>query len=190
MDLVDLTGDGGVMKRIVKRARPDALAPSDSLAVVDVHYEGTLAATGAVFDSSREDNAVFTFELGRGSVIRAWECAIKTMQVGEIAEIICKPEYAYGSEGSPPEIPPNATLVFEVELMDCKPRKGSTVNSVVAEKAKLDELRREREAAAAIREEEKKKREDAKAAAAARLQEKLNAKKGGKGKSSKSKASQ
>lgn len=47
-----------------------------------VHYEGTLADTGDVFDSSRIDNAVFSFEIGAGTVIRAWETAIKTMKVG------------------------------------------------------------------------------------------------------------
>ncbi|KAJ7527942.1 hypothetical protein O6H91_16G076900 [Diphasiastrum complanatum] len=144
-----------------------------------VQYEGRLAETNEVFDSTREDNTVFSFEVGKGSVIRAWDIAIKTMKVGEVAEITCKPDYAYGEEGSPPDIPPGATLIFEVELLACKPRKGSTVDSVVAEKAKLEELRKEREAAAAKREEEKKKREEAKAAAASRLQAKLEAKKGG-----------
>lgn len=97
-----------------------------------VHYEGTLAESGEVFDSTREDNTVFSFELGKGSVIQAWEIAVKTMkvkrnllskvfwavlfsydycsvsfqQVGEVAKITCKPEYAYGVAGSPPDIPP------------------------------------------------------------------------------------
>lgn len=46
-----------------------------------VHYEGTLAESGDVFDSTREDNTVFSFELGKGSVIQAWEIAVKTMKV-------------------------------------------------------------------------------------------------------------
>ncbi|KAI3519944.1 hypothetical protein L1887_09164 [Cichorium endivia] len=178
-EAIDLTGDGGVMKTIVKRAKPDAIAPTDNLPLVDVHYEGTLAETGEVFDTTHEDNTIFSFELGKGSVIKAWDVALKTMKVGEIAKITCKSDYAYGSAGSPPEIPPNATLVFEVELVGCRPRKGSSVASVSDERARLDELKRQREMAAAQKEEEKKKREEAKAAAAARIQAKMDAKKGG-----------
>ncbi|XP_050208802.1 peptidyl-prolyl cis-trans isomerase FKBP20-1 [Mercurialis annua] len=183
-DAIDLTGDGGVIKTIVRQAKADAISPSDDLPVVDVHYEGTLEETGEVFDTTREDNSIFSFEVGTGSVIKAWDIALKTMKVGEVAKIICKSDYAYGSGGSPPEIPPNATLIFEVELMACKPRKGSSMNSVSEDRARLDELKKQRELAATVKEEEKKKREDAKAAAAARIQAKLESKKGkGKGKS-------
>lgn len=190
MEEIDLTGDGGVMKKILRQSKPGAQAPSEDLPNVDLHYEGTLADSGEVFDSTREDNTVFTFELGTGSVIKAWEVAIKTMKVGEVARIICQPDYAYGKAGSPPDIPRDATLVFEIELLACKPRKGSTLDSMAAEKSKLEELRKQREAAGARKEEEKKKREEAKAAAAARIQAKLEAKKGGgrgagKGKASK-----
>ncbi|KAL3650170.1 hypothetical protein CASFOL_006573 [Castilleja foliolosa] len=182
-DTIDLTGDGGVLKTIVRRAKPDAIAPSESLPLVDVHYEGILAETGEVFDTTNEDNTVFSFEVGKGSVIKAWDVALKTMKVGEVAKITCKPDYAYGSAGSPPDIPPESTLIFEVELVACRPRKGSSMSSVSDERARLDELKKQRENAAAVKEEEKKKREEAKAAAAARIQAKLDAKKGqGKGK--------
>ncbi|KAG9454642.1 hypothetical protein H6P81_007546 [Aristolochia fimbriata] len=182
-DSVDLTGDGGVVKKILTRAKPDALQPSDDLPLVDVHYEGVLEETGEVFDTTHEDNTVFSFEIGKGSVIKAWEIAVKTMKVGEVAKITCKPEYAYGIAGSPPDIPPDSTLIFEVELVACRPRKGSSLGSVSDEKARLEELKKQREVAAAVKEEEKKKREEAKAAAAARIQAKLEAKKGhGKGK--------
>lgn len=181
-DTIDLTGNGGVVKTIVRHAKANADAPTDDLPLVDVHYEGTLAESGDVFDSTREDNTVFSFELGKGSVIQAWEIAVKTMKVGEVAKITCKPEYAYGSAGSPPDIPPDATLIFEVELVACKPRKGSSLGSVSEERARLGELKRQREATAALKEEEKKKRDEAKAAAAARIQAKLESKKGGKGK--------
>ncbi|KAK4835496.1 hypothetical protein QYF36_010483 [Acer negundo] len=182
-DVIDLAGDGGVLKTIVRRPKADAIGPSEDLPLVDVHYEGTLAETGEVFDTTHEDNTVFSFEVGKGSVIQAWDIAFRTMKVGEVAKITCKPEYAYGSGGSPPDIPPNATLIFEVELVACKPRKGSSLSSVSEERARLEELKRQRELAAAVKEEEKKKREEAKAAAAARIQAKLDAKKGqGKGK--------
>ncbi|KAM0969095.1 hypothetical protein ACFXTH_017371 [Malus domestica] len=57
-----------------------------------------------------EGNTIFSFEVGKGSVIKAWDFAVKTMKVGEIAKITCKPEYAYGSTGSPPDIPPECML--------------------------------------------------------------------------------
>lgn len=185
-DVLDLTGDGGVTKKIIRKAKPGALHPSENLPNVDVQYEGKLADTGAVFDSTKEDNTVFTFEIGKGSVIRAWDIAIKTMQVGEIATITCKPDYAYGQAGAAPEIPGGATLVFEIELLGARPPKGSTLDSVAAEKAKLEEVRKERDLAAVKKEEDKKKREEAKAAAAARMQAKMDSKKGG-GKGSKGK---
>ncbi|KAJ0044943.1 hypothetical protein Pint_06341 [Pistacia integerrima] len=203
---VNLTADGGVVKQILRRAKADALSPTEDLPLVDatcekgfdisnqfmtvtyccfggiVHYEGTLAETGEVFDTTHEDNSVFSFELGKGSVIQAWDIALRTMKA-RITKITCKPEYAYGSAGSPPDIPPNATLIFEVELLSCRPRKGSSLGSVSEERARLEELKKQREIAAAAKEEEKKKREEAKAAAAARIQAKLEAKKGqGKGK--------
>lgn len=49
-----------------------------------------------------------------GQVIKAWDIGVATMKIGEICQLICKPEYAYGAAGSPPKIPPNATLVFQV----------------------------------------------------------------------------
>lgn len=55
-----------------------------------------------------------SFPLPTGEVIKAWDIAVATMKVGEVCHITCKPEYAYGAAGSPPKIPPNATLVFEV----------------------------------------------------------------------------
>ncbi|XP_057978933.1 peptidyl-prolyl cis-trans isomerase FKBP20-1 [Malania oleifera] len=182
-DIIDLTGDSGVIKQILRGAKPDAAGPTENLPLVDVHYEGTLAESGEVFDSTHEDNTVFSFELGKGSVIKAWDIALRTMKVGEVAKITCKPEYAYGSAGSPPDIPPDATLVFEVELVACRPRKGSSIGSVSEERARLEELKKQREIAAASKEEERKRREEAKAAASARIQAKLDAKKvQGKGK--------
>ncbi|KMZ73912.1 hypothetical protein ZOSMA_13G01200 [Zostera marina] len=178
-----LTSDGGVTKDILRKAKPDAVSPTESLPLVDVHYEGKLADTGAIFDTTYEDNSIFSFEIGTGSVIKAWDIALRSMKVGEISKITCKPNYAYGSAGALPEIPPDATLIFEVELVACRPRKGSSVGSASDEKARLDELKKHREVSATNKENEKKKREEAKALAAARVQAKLDAKKNqGKGK--------
>ncbi|KAH9622972.1 hypothetical protein KSS87_014394 [Heliosperma pusillum] len=182
-DTIDLSGDAGVLKAVLRRAKDDAVGPTEDLPVVDVHYEGVLAETGEVFDTTHEDNTIFSFEIGKGSVIKAWDIAVRTMKVGEIAKITCKPAYAYGSAGSPPDIPPEATLIFEVELLACRPRKGLSAGGAADERTRLEELRKQREMASATKEEEKKKREEAKAAAAARIQAKMEAKKGkGKGK--------
>lgn len=63
-----------------------------------------------------------------GSVIKAWDLGIRTMKKGEVAILTCAPDYAYGEKGSPPKIPPNATLIFEVELLDWKLEDISTDN--------------------------------------------------------------
>ncbi|ESL07061.1 peptidylprolyl isomerase [Trypanosoma rangeli SC58] len=85
-------------------------------AKVTVHYVGTLEADGSKFDSSRDRGEYFEFTLGRGQVIKGWDKGVATMQIGEKAVLKCSPEYGYGAAGSPPKIPANATLLFEVEL--------------------------------------------------------------------------
>lgn len=107
--------DGGVLK-LVKREPTGTELPMTGDKVF-VHYVGTLL-DGTHFDSSRDRGEKFSFELGKGQVIKAWDIGVATMKVGELCQLICKPEYAYGSAGSPPKIPPNATLVFEVELFE------------------------------------------------------------------------
>ncbi len=81
-----------------------------------VHYTGRLL-DGTVFDSSKERNDPFVFKIGAGQVIKGWDEGVATMKVGEHAFLTCGPEYAYGARGSPPKIPANATLIFEVWLL-------------------------------------------------------------------------
>ncbi|XP_034089419.1 peptidyl-prolyl cis-trans isomerase FKBP4 [Gymnodraco acuticeps] len=107
--------DGGVFK-LVKREGTGTELPMTG-DKVSVHYVGTLL-DGSPFDSSRDREDKFSFELGKGQVIKAWDIGVATMKVGELCQLTCKPEYAYGSAGCPPKIPPNATLVFEVELFE------------------------------------------------------------------------
>ncbi|XP_053769736.1 peptidyl-prolyl cis-trans isomerase FKBP5 isoform X2 [Desmodus rotundus] len=84
-----------------------------------VHYTGKLS-NGKKFDSSRDRCEPFVFSLGRGQVIKGWDIGVATMKKGEVCHLLCKPEYAYGSAGSVPRIPSNATLFFEIELLDFK----------------------------------------------------------------------
>ncbi|XP_059834117.1 peptidyl-prolyl cis-trans isomerase FKBP4 isoform X1 [Hypanus sabinus] len=109
--------DGGVLKLVKREGKGDGTPMTGDK--VYVHYTGVLL-DGTKFDSSRDRDEYFTFDLGKGEVIKAWDIAVATMKIGEVCQIICKPEYAYGSAGSPPKIQPNATLVFEIELFEIK----------------------------------------------------------------------
>lgn len=84
---------------------------------VKVHYTGKLM-DGKVFDSSRERGEPIAFELGSGMVIPGWEEGIALLQVGDQATFVIPPDLAYGARGAGGVIPPNATLIFEVELID------------------------------------------------------------------------
>jgi peptidylprolyl isomerase len=89
--------------------------PGDTL---NVQYVGVDYDSGKEFDSSWDGGQPFTFQLGGGQVIPGWDQGIQGMKVGGRRELIVPPDLAYGKQGQPPAIGPNATLVFVVDLLD------------------------------------------------------------------------
>ncbi|KAI3676889.1 hypothetical protein L1987_86503 [Smallanthus sonchifolius] len=107
-------GKDGLKKKILKEG--DGYETPINGDEVEVHYVGSLL-NGTRFDSSFDRDMPFKFKLGLGHVIQGWDDGIKTMKKGENALFTIPPALAYGESGSPPTIPPNATLQFEIELI-------------------------------------------------------------------------
>lgn len=89
--------------------------------MVTVHYTGWLksrdGSTGRQFDSSRDNDEPFSFRIGSGQVIQGWDEGVQGMRVGGIRKLIVPAYLGYGSRGAPPRIPPNSTLIFDIELL-------------------------------------------------------------------------
>ena len=110
-DYVNITEDGGVKKKILKEGKGELPVEGSE---VHVNYIGR-NSENKVFDQTKDKP--FTFKLGENKVIKGWEIGVKTMKVGEKAEFILAPNYAYGDKKVSDLIPENATLTFEIELL-------------------------------------------------------------------------
>jgi len=106
----------GLAYKIIKKGTG---AKAEAGMTVSVHYTGKLS-NGTKFDSSYDRNQPIEFELGRGRVIKGWDEGISLLNVGSKATFIIPPDLAYGARGAGGVIPPNATLIFDVELVEIK----------------------------------------------------------------------
>jgi FKBP-type peptidyl-prolyl cis-trans isomerase len=110
------------MKKTPSGLRYEDVAPGEGKEAsanktVSVHYTGWLP-NGEKFDSSRDRNQPFSFTLGAGQVIAGWDEGVLGMKVGGRRKLVIPPDLGYGTAGAPPDIPPGATLVFDIELLD------------------------------------------------------------------------
>ena len=108
-----MTTESGLEYEDIEEGTGPSPRPGDR---VRVHYTGTLT-DGTKFDSSRDRNQPFTFVIGRGQVIKGWDEGVMSMKVGGKRKLTIPPDLGYGARGAGGVIPPNATLVFDVELL-------------------------------------------------------------------------
>ncbi|CAM9130989.1 unnamed protein product [Ectocarpus sp. 4 AP-2014] len=115
---IDLSGDGGVTREMIKEGSGKGLATGD---IATVRFTGTVAETGLVF--SKGDEYLTTLE--DGTMISGWDTGLAGLRKGDRALIKCTSRYGYGAEGVTPIVPPNANLVFDVELVE---NEGNIMN--------------------------------------------------------------
>ena len=112
-----ITTPSGLTYLITKKGTGRQLKAGDT---VILNYTGTLTS-GAQFDSSYDRKQPLTFKLGVGQVIKGWDEGVSKLRVGDHAILVIPGKLAYGAEGVPTVIPPDATLIFIIEVLDVKP---------------------------------------------------------------------
>ncbi len=112
-DMAEMSSESGLIYEDVSEGSGEAAVAGQ---MVDVHYTGWLT-DGTQFDSSKSRNQPFQFPLGGGQVIRGWDEGVQGMKIGGVRKLTIPPELGYGARGAGGVIPPDATLVFEVELL-------------------------------------------------------------------------
>ena len=105
----------GLVTQVLREGDGDAAKKGDK---IQVHFVGTLL-DGGVFDSSRERRQPFSFWVGEGQVIKGWDEGLLGVKEGTLLKLTIPPDLGYGGEAKP-RIPPNSTLVFEIELLDVR----------------------------------------------------------------------
>lgn len=131
---IDLTGDGGVLKTILRNGEEgDENIPKQGNEVT-VHYVGKLESNGSVFDSSVERNTPFKFTLGQGEVIKGWDICVASMRKNEKCLVRLESDYAYGDRGCGDKIPSKSVLIFEIELISFKEASKSIYDYTDEEK--------------------------------------------------------
>lgn len=111
--MAEVTTESGLVYEDISEGAGDAATAGK---MVSVHYTGWLT-DGTKFDSSKDRNDPFMFPLGAGHVIRGWDEGVQGMKVGGVRKLTIPSQLGYGERGAGGVIPPNATLVFEVELL-------------------------------------------------------------------------
>lgn len=111
--MADITTESGLIYEDLNPGTGDEAKAGQR---VTVHYTGWLTE-GTKFDSSKDRNDPFVFPLGAGHVIKGWDEGVQGMKVGGVRKLTIPPHLGYGARGAGGVIPPNATLVFEVELL-------------------------------------------------------------------------
>ena len=128
--MADPATSSQVSTRVLRTSKGSVVSPGDRLGVF---YAGTLVDGGQAFDANYDftsftpipDQKLFVFALGTGQVIPGWDQALVGRRLGEVLELTIPADLAYGSTGSPPSIPPNAALRFQVELVGALPAGSS-----------------------------------------------------------------
>lgn len=175
-DVVDASGDGGVMVKMLKRGSGSE-RPSMGDSVLAT-YVGRLAKSGVEFDRTHGGYS-FEFVLGAHKVLRGFELGFGCLRIGDEAEIRIESDYGYGDTGSGEDVPPGATLIFQVHFVGMKEAKKGPEDQerLALLRADRDRERRKKETEANAAAESSKGKKDARTALAEKLANKTNRKK-------------